>query len=377
MAILITGGTGFLGRHVLDLLCATADREVRVLSRSLPDDLPAGVVHIAGSVMDSDLVREATRGASLVLHLAGRVAWGPDAHDLFRLHVGGTRNVLRAAEQEGVTRLVYASTSGTVGISEDLDYVATSDSPWAFEAAKRYPYYFSKIIAEREAMAAVTERELPVMIVNPALLLGPGRDRHGAQALVGRFLRKRVPAAPPGVAAIVDVRDAASALLAATHRGRPGVRYLLGHNITFSELFDRLSAVSGVSAPWLNVPRNAQGLMQKAASALGAMERGVGLSGEQSANFELSSLCWAIDDSLAREELGVDPRPLDETLRDAVEAYRGQTGAEEPGTEDAVLGEVETSDSSPRLDPEALASAAREVGHQLRNASDQVTQAAR
>ncbi len=300
----------------MDLLRETGE-EVRVLARRVPERRKGSrdpVKLVAGDVLDPASLERPSHGCDTVYHLAGRVIWGERAHELYPLHVDGTRNVLVAAEKAKAKRIVFVSTSGTVGLSANLSAVATEDSPYAIEIARRWPYYLSKIYAEKLALEQAT-KGLPVVVVSPALLPGPDE-------VTIRFVRREIGAVPPGVVSIVDVRDAAAAIRAAAERGTPGRRYLLGVNMSFAELFQALERVSGIAAPRLKIPEAARGVLDRAAAALSFVERAVGFSGEEAATLAMAGFSWAVSSDRARAELDFRPRPLEETLAYAVEHAR-------------------------------------------------------
>jgi dihydroflavonol-4-reductase len=299
------------------------------------DDVPAstrsgqhlgeGVVIRRGDVMHEGSVRDAAAGCDGVFHLAGKVSRrAEDAEELHRLHVDGTRNVLGACKAAGVKRAVVASTSGTVAVSDDPDHIATEDDETPLGLVSRWPYYRSKLFAERAALA-MNEPDFAVVCVNPTLLLGPG-DLYGSSTEdVRRFLDGKVPAVPSGGLSFVDARDAAEALRLAMEKGTPGKRYLVGAcNLTLREFFARLSRVSGVKAPWLPMPRSPElarvgaKMAEKLASRLG-MELPV-----DPVSLDMAQRYWYLDATLAERELGWSSRDPMETLADTVEDLRAR-----------------------------------------------------
>jgi len=261
--ILLTGGTGYLGRHVVDVLLASGEKKIRVLARRRDSSLDAkGVEVVLGDVTEPDTLPRAFAGAQQVIHLAGRVERTQGAADeLFQVHVDGTRHVLREAARARVERFVHVSTSGTVAVSEKPDPIRNEQSGYAIEAVRSFPYYLSKIYAEKIALEAFNlgvrlsdeERvKVPVVVVQPSLLLGPGEGALSSGKDVVRFLKREIPAVPPGGVNFVDVRDAAQATIAALDKGRPGECYLLGgSNMSVEAFFVLLEKVSGVRAPTL------------------------------------------------------------------------------------------------------------------------------
>jgi dihydroflavonol-4-reductase len=334
--ILVTGATGFLGQALLPLLAARG-HALRALVRDGAGDGPAGLAGaevVSGSIGDRAAVRRALSGVEAVFHLAGRVDFDPaDPAALYRLHVEGTRALLEDALAAGVSRVLLASSSGTVAVSEE-PREATEGDLEPVELIAGWPYYLSKLYQEKVALRVHRDTGLPVVVLNPSLLLGPGDARLGSTSVVFQFLERRIPAMPSGGLSFVDVRDAAAAFAEALERGRPGERYLLGGaNMTFADFFGRLSRLSGVAVPHVRLP--------SAASVAGArlLERLHAWRGSEppisAQEVEMGERFWYLDASKARRELGFAPRDPQETLfetwRWVEERFRGRrTGAAAP-----------------------------------------------
>lgn len=318
--ILVTGASGFLGRHVVRTLADRGVGPLRALQRRPRLELGRlGVEQVEGSVLDPRATARACEGMRHVIHLAGRVSRGAASGDqeLFDLHVKGARSVLEAAAGADVQRVVHVSTSGTVAVSRDSAAMPGGEAPFAMDVVRRWPYYLSKVYAERVALEAVARDGRDVVIVSPSLLLGPGDEDLSSTQDVLRFLRREIPVVPSGGLSCVDVRDAAEMVVEALARGRSGARYLIGaENLDFGSFFNRLSRVSGCRGPSLRVPGRAAPL---AARALAGLESVLGMSGEEAASVDMAGHYWYLDSRLARDELGFAPRPLDGTLRDTVE----------------------------------------------------------
>jgi len=222
--LLVTGATGFLGSTLVPLL-REAGHEVRALTRA---GAPiAGVEVVKGDVRDPDAVQRALSGVQGLYHLAGLVSRDPaDARKMYELHVDGTRTLLSAAARARLQRVVLSSSSGTIGVSR-VRAVATEEDDYPIETVGRWPYYLSKIYEEKIALD-FARHGLPVVVLNPSLLLGPGDARMSSTQDIFRFLMGRIPVMPRGGISFVDVRDAAQAFLAALTRGNVGERHLLG-----------------------------------------------------------------------------------------------------------------------------------------------------
>lgn len=322
MKVLVTGGTGFLGEHLVRHLVEQGQHEVVVLARSHSPVLEAtGVRVVRGDVLEGDELRDSMAGCKGVFHLAGMVSRDPDdGQRMMRVHVDGTRRVMHAAADARVERVVVASTSGTVAVSK-YDEVLDERAGYATELVAGWPYYASKVYQEKLAFELGEALGVEVVCVNPSLLLGPGDRRLSSTKDVLRFLRKQVPIVPDGGMNFVDVRDAAAATAAAMDRGRPGERYLLGGpNWTFKEFFDRLGRTARITYPRVKLPgklsRFGASLLEHAYRARGKEPPVDRVSVEMSEHF------WYCDSRKAATELGFEQRDPGLTLADTVDYLR-------------------------------------------------------
>ena len=316
---LVTGATGFLGRHLVTQL-RDAGHDVVALCRHHDSSIAElGAEVRRGDILDAASVRAAADGCDGLFHCAGKVSRRPeDAEELHRIHVEGTKITLDACRVAGVRRVVLASTSGVVAVTEDPREVRDERAPTPTELLARWPYYRSKLYAERAAF----DRSGPgfeVVSVNPTLLLGPG-DVHGSSTGdVVQLLEQKVPFVPAGGMSFVDARDAAAAMILAMEKGRAGERYLVSAvNLTIEAFFGRLERISGVKGPRLKTPRS----MLLARAGVGIMERlarhvpAVGTLDRISA--EMAQCFWYVDASKAQRELGWTARDPGETLAETV-----------------------------------------------------------
>lgn len=321
---LVTGGTGFLGHHLIRSLRAAGHEVVALCRKPAPELSELGAEVRSGDVLDAATVTAAATGCDGLFHCAGLVSRDPaDAEAMWRVHVDGTRIALDAAKAANVRRVVVASTSGTVAVS-DREEVMNETSPTPVGLIARWPYYRSKLYAEQLALE-LNGQGLEVVSVNPSLLLGPGDLRGSSTEDVRLFLERKVQAVPSGGASFVDARDAAEAMVAAMDRGRPGERYLLSAcNCTVREMFGKLERLSGVKAPWLPMPKNADvakgsvRLLDRVVKRLGGS---LPVSGE---TVDIAQHYWYVDWSKAQRELGFQPRDPLETLRDTIADLRAR-----------------------------------------------------
>ncbi len=267
MIALVTGGTGFVGSHVVRALVA-AGHTARVLRRATSKlDALAGVPFESaiGDILDGDALRAACAGCEIVYHVAAVADyWRADKAQMFEANVEGTRAVLKAAWQAGVRRVVFTSSAAAVGIRADGQ---PSDETDEFTLPpKRLPYGYSKVLAEGVVRAAV-ERGQDVVTVNPVVVMGPG----DLNMISGNFVTQikqlglLVPV-PSGGVAVTDVRDVARWHLAAAERGQTGERYILGTaNYAYSAWFSMIADTVGVERPFFTPP---DALLPLAASAI-------------------------------------------------------------------------------------------------------------
>jgi dihydroflavonol-4-reductase len=320
---LVTGGTGFLGSHLVRLLVEGGVKPLRVLSTSAPSWLEeSGVETVEGSITSPETVARAVEGVVEIYHLAGRVSRGPeDAHLMYKLHVDGTRVLCEAARVAGVKSIVMASTSGTIAVTEDGDIVPDEDWPTPLDIISRWPYYASKLYQERVALENFGGDGRRLVMVNPSLLLGPGDERLSSTKVVLDFLARKIPTVPKGGLSFVDARDAAAAFAAAMRKGRHGERYLLGSaNWTFDKFFGRLERITKVPAPFVSLPSK---LAVAGARGISSLFKQWKLAPPvEPSEIEMAEYFWYLDSAKAERELSFAPRDPQETLLDTVSYVR-------------------------------------------------------
>lgn len=256
MLTLVTGGTGFIGAHVVRALLGRGS-EVRCLARSGADrtNLEGLPVTIAtGDLSDPRSLERACAGVGAVYHVAADYRlWARDPREIYRTNVEGTRSMLRAAASAGVKRFVHTSSVGALGLTND-GTPANESTPVSLDRVVGH-YKRSKFLAEREAEAAAAEG-LPVVIVNPSTPIGEYDIKPTPTGkIVVDFLARRIPAYVDTGLNLVDVRDVAEGHLLAAERGRTGEKYILGNrNVTLKEMLDVLAGITGLPAPRVRVP---------------------------------------------------------------------------------------------------------------------------
>src|SRR5215203_3682715 len=320
---LVTGGTGFVGVHLVSELARRGD-DLRLLVRDQSNTEPLKGIEFeraSGDVTDRESVRTAMTGVERVFHVAGTTSMRSRARDrVFEVNVDGTRDVMGEAPRGGVIRAVLTSSSSAVGAAKPGETI-DEDHPFTVRRLG-IAYINSKHEAELVAMRAAA-KGLPVVIVNPSFVLGPDDPNPSgtSNALVRRLLLRRIPGYVDGAINVVDVRDVARGHLLADERGEQGERYLLtGRNFTLQRFFADLSRIAGVPTP----PVRMHGRL--VVLGVETMEL-VGLRLPTSADEVRSGTQWfTYRNDKAREKLGWEPRPHEETLEDAVRWQLEQLG---------------------------------------------------
>ncbi len=313
----VGGATGFLGAHLVRVL--KNEGHVLVLASRSGGEVE-GIPVQTVDVLDPEAVAESARGCDGAFLATGKVSRNRDAgEELHRAHVLGTRSALAGLRTAGVKRVVVASTSGTIAVSGKAEQVADESGRVPLELVAMWPYYRSKLYAEREALDA-NSADFEVVLVNPSLLLGPGDTRESSTGDVRLFLERAIPAIPGGGIAFVDVRDAAQGMALAFERGRAGERYILNaKNMTLAAFFQRLERIAGVKAPVLRMPRSrplaigVNRLFSRAVRAIG------GEPPVDEVSVEMAQYFWYCSAAKAERELGFSARDPGETLRETID----------------------------------------------------------
>ena len=265
-AVLVTGGTGIVGGHLL-LELAVAGTEVRALHREGSDRrsveqvfrhyrpdadaLLKRVEWVTGDLDDVAALHDAMAGVQHPYHAAAVVSFDPRyRHALDRVNRVGTENLVNAALRAGVGRLLHVSSTATIGNGRPGE-AWDEGTPW--EEKGRSPYALSKYAAELEVYRGIAEG-LDAVIVNPCVVIGPGAPGRSSMVLAER-LRKGTAYYPPGANSVVDARDVAACMVRLMRDGRTGERHLLvGASPSYRELFAAFAQAYGRPVPTRRIP---------------------------------------------------------------------------------------------------------------------------
>jgi dihydroflavonol-4-reductase len=323
LVTLVTGGTGFLGTHLVRQLIEAGTENVRVMASSVPRRmLELGVEPIEGSITNRTDVERAVEGVTEIYHLAGRVSRASrDAREMMSVHVEGTRLLCEAARGAGVKSIIMASTSGTIAVTETGEEIPDETWPTPLDIISRWPYYASKYYQEQVAIENFSGRGLRLVMLNPSLLLGPGDERLSSTKVILDFLARKINAVPSGGLSFVDVRDVAAAFRRAMQDGKHGERYLLGSaNWTFEKFFGRLERLSKTPGPRLSLPKSFAVAGSKLVDAL--FRQWKMAPPIEAEAVEMAEYFWYLDAGKARTELGFTPRDPADTLHETISYVR-------------------------------------------------------
>jgi len=255
MKAFVTGATGFIGSNVARALLKRGN-EVCALVRPTADRSNlAGldVRPVEGDLLDFESLKRGMDGCSQVYHVGALYSfWVRPRRLVYDVNVEGTRNVLRAARDQGMEKVVYTSSVAALGLREDG---RPADETTPVELSDVIgDYKKSKYLAEQVALEFA--EDLPVVIVNPSFPVGPGdiKPTPTGQTILD-FLNRKMPAYVDTGMNVVDVEDVALGHLLASEKGRVGERYILGgENLTMKQLLDLLAEITGLPAPRFRLP---------------------------------------------------------------------------------------------------------------------------
>lgn len=325
MRVLVTGGTGFIGNHVVRLCLEQGDR-VRVMV--LPGEDRASLSGLDVEIVEGDLADPASLervldGIEGLYHLAAIYAlWLPDRTKMYRVNVEGTRALMRRAMAAGVQRVVFTSSIAALGLRADG---RPADESTAFNCwSSANDYVLSKYMSEQEVRAMIGEG-LPAVIVNPAFPFGPGdRAPTPTGEILLNVLHGKLKGWLDGGLSVVDVRDVARGHLLAMARGKIGEGYILANaegNLDFRAFIAMAQRIAGVrKVPDRPIPpKLALGmarLMEAAADLTGKKP----LTTHRTIVHALQKLHY--DPSKAVRELGLPQTPTEVTMEQAIAWFR-------------------------------------------------------
>ncbi len=328
--VLVTGASGFLGSRLVRKLVENGE-QVKALVRATSslralEGIPRDNLEIVqGDVMIAHTVYRSLAGCDRLYHVAAvNQLWDPQPERILDAAIVGTEQTLEAARKRGLAKVVYTSSAGVLGTSGGEEM----DETHALNLSDPETYIEAKTKAEERALSFHSEHGLPVVVVNPSVIVGPGdfRPTPAGQGIL-RYLEWSYPFGFPMVAgglSVVDVDDVAQGHYLAMQKGRPGERYILGgENLSYEQMFGILSELTGLEPPGKPV---SQGLVELAGRFSELYARWSGkepLIGYRSARDFGSATSWVSSEKAARE-LGYTHRSARKALLRSVQSFLEQ-----------------------------------------------------
>jgi dihydroflavonol-4-reductase len=322
MKTFVTGATGFIGSHIVRELLKDG-REVRVLVRPTANraNIKGLDVEVCpGDLNDPESLRTGLKGCDVLYHAAADYRlWCRNPADMFRVNVNGTTTLLQAALEQGLSRVVYTSSVGTLGHLNSGE-PADEDTPVVL-ADMVGPYKQSKFLAEREAerFAALG---LPLVIVNPSTPVGTGDVKPTPTGkIIVDFLNRKMPAYLDTGLNLIGVAECARGHLLAEQKGVVGRKYILGNsNLSLCDIFALLEQITGIAAPRIRLPYLpvlCAAWLNAGWSYLSGCEPLIPLAGVR-----MAAQHMYFDSGRAIRELGLPQEPVAAALEQAVQWFR-------------------------------------------------------
>jgi len=317
---LVTGASGFLGWHVARVLLERGYR-LRALVRPGSRVDALDVECVTGDLRDAASLERAVAGCGLLFHVAADYRlWARDPGELYRSNVDGTRNLLQAAQDAGVERVVYTSTVGCIGVPPGG--VGDEQMPVALEDMAG-DYKRSKFLAEQVALG-FAHGGLDVVIVNPTVVFGPGDIYRQDNSIIMQVAQRKVKFLVEGGLNAVHIMDVVDGHMAALEHGRCGERYILGgENLTHLDLIRMIAGVVEAPAPILVIPG---GVVRFLARPARLLQPFLNLPVSAS-DLHLAGYHFYFDTRKAHVELGLlPPRSVKEAIIEAYEWFKQPLG---------------------------------------------------
>lgn len=320
---LVTGGSGFIGHHLVSALVASGNK-VRILDIRPPKNLQPGAQYIKGTVLDPIAVAESLREIDVVYHLAALPGmWTPQRRDFHAVNVQGTQIVLSAARECGISRFLHCSTESVLFDRRNSEPVG-SENVRTTLAEMPGDYTRSKWAAEQLALKAA-ESGFPVVIAIPTMPIGPDHNCTPPTAMLKYFLGRRTPFYLDFVLNLVDVRDVAAGMMLALERGQAGERYILGgENLSLEMLLERVAAIAGHRFRSFQIPGAAASAvalaMEWVADHVTRRSPAATIEGVR-----IALRAKALSSEKARRALGYAPRPIETALLETINEMLAST----------------------------------------------------
>ncbi len=256
MRILVTGADGMLGSNLTRELLDRGHQVRAFLLPNSPAKTLAGLdIEITyGNILKQQQLIDAAKNCEAIIHTAANTSIWPNRSEIVcKVNIDGTRNVIEAALQNKVKRMIYVGTANSFGFGSKANPGNEKNS---YQSAKYgLDYMDSKYKAQQIILDAVQKKDLPALIVNPTFMWGPYDSKPGAGAMILAIYNRKVPAFAPGGRNYIYVKDVVTAIANALTKGNTGECYIAGNqNMDYKEAFTKIASVVGVKPPAVSIP---------------------------------------------------------------------------------------------------------------------------
>jgi dihydroflavonol-4-reductase len=324
MKIFITGGTGFIGQHTVELLTKT-NHQLTLLVRKTSDTSflkNQNIKKVFGDITDKQSIMDGMKDCDSVINIAGHYTfWEPDNKIYSKINIEGTRNVMECASELGIKKIVHVSTAGIYG--------NTRDKPFNEESAvgtTQYSEYFkTKYEGDKIAWGLYNEKGLPLVVIYPVCVLGAG-DTKASGRYIQDLINRKLPATvfKNETFAFVYVKDVAQAIVNALEKeNNIGEKYLVGNfNYKWGEINKMISEISGVPLPMFSLPNSVTMMNALFLTGLANIIKKPPLWGMAVDQMKVMKVGFNVDGSKAERELGIKYTPISFALKEAIESFK-------------------------------------------------------
>jgi dihydroflavonol-4-reductase len=324
MRIFVTGATGFIGTHLVRRLALTEHRLVCLVRKTsnVSTLKKVGATLVMGDVTDRDSLRQGMKGCCWAVNLANVYSfWEPDRRAYREVNIDGTRNVMETALELGVSKVLHVSTALIYGKPADVPF--TEESPVG--PARFGEYAETKYQGDLVAWELCEKRGLPLVVIYPAAVLGPGDPKASGQ-LIRNLIRRRLPATAfhDSVVTWVHVRDVAEAIIRALdNEDNVGGRYLVGkEQLSLGQVYKMVSETSGVPLPRLHLPNCLVAASARLLTWWADLTKKPPLWGMAVDEISMIKEGFRFDGSKAERELGISYTPIRLAIEAEIASFR-------------------------------------------------------
>jgi dihydroflavonol-4-reductase len=324
MKIFLTGGTGFIGKHTVELLSKT-NHLIKLFIRKSSDISSlkySNITFVEGDLNNRSSLLKGMEGCDSVINIAAHYTfWEPDKSIYSKVNIDGTKNVMECALESGIKKIVQVSTAGIYGKPKDDPF--TEESP---VGPIQYSEYFrTKYEAEKIVWNLFKQNGLPVVVIYPVCVIGPGDTKAS-----GRYLRDLINRKLPAtifnnhIFSFVYVKDVAQAILKALEKeNNIGEKYLIGNNrYTWKELNKMISEISGVPLPKLKLPDSLTMFNATLLTGLANVIKKPPIWGMSLDQMKVMKAGFSVDGGKAEKELGIKYTPIRAALEEAIKSLK-------------------------------------------------------